>query len=185
MICSLKAEEKYLKVAEQNSFQNTLNEIMSMNKASAFGWFANQIKLFSKFGTIGLTAALADIAIFNLLVGLLGTPPVQGKIISGVVSTLLAWAGNRYWTFRDQRRERKIYEIIEYFIVAVGGIIITLICLWLSHYVLGFTSLIADNISGNVVGLALATGFRFYGNQYWVFNSNRKHHHTKARQAQI
>jgi putative flippase GtrA len=41
--------------------------------------------------------------------------------------------------------------------------------LWVSHYVLGFTSPLADNISANVVGLGLGTLFRFWSYRRWVF----------------
>jgi putative flippase GtrA len=38
---------------------------------------------------------------------------------------------------------------------------------------LGFTSLLADNISTNVIGLVLATTFRFLMYRFWVFGANR------------
>ena len=47
-------------------------------------------------------------------------------------------------------------------LIAVG-------CLWFSHYVLGFTSALADNISANVIGLGLGTLFRFWSYRKWVF----------------
>jgi hypothetical protein len=42
-------------------------------------------------------------------------------------------------------------------------------CLWVSHYALGFTGAVADNVSANGVGLALATGFRFWAYRTHVF----------------
>ena len=42
-------------------------------------------------------------------------------------------------------------------------------CLAISHYALGFTSPLADNIAANVVGLGLATAFRFWSYRRWVF----------------
>src|SRR5690606_15411130 len=57
----------------------------------------------------------------------------------------------------------------EFFTVSAGGMLIGLACLWVSHYLLGFHSLLADNIAGNVVGLALGTAFRFWGYRVWVF----------------
>ena len=41
------------------------------------------------------------------------------------------------------------------------------------HYLLGFTSLLADNISSNVIGLALGTAFRFSLYRLWVFSPRR------------
>jgi hypothetical protein len=51
--------------------------------------------------------------------------------------------------------------------------LIALACLWISHHWLGYTSLFADNISSNVVGLALGTAFRFLLYRYWVFGHHR------------
>ncbi len=38
---------------------------------------------------------------------------------------------------------------------------------------LGFTSVLADNISSNVVGLVLGTAFRFALYKWWVFAPHR------------
>ena len=38
---------------------------------------------------------------------------------------------------------------------------------------LGYTSILADNISGNVIGLALGTAFRFTFYKTWVFAPHR------------
>ena len=43
--------------------------------------------------------------------------------------------------------------------------------LGISHYVLGFTSPLADNIAANGVGLALGTAFRFWSYRRWVFKA--------------
>lgn len=140
-------------------------------------WLRRQFFLFSKFGIVGLIAASLDIFFFNFfLITMFTELPVIAKILSGVLSTLAAWLGNRYWTFSLTRRKQRFAEVFEYFLVAAGGLCIALACLWFSHYVLGLTSVLADNISGNVIGLILATLFRFWGNQMWVFSPARKHH---------
>jgi hypothetical protein len=43
-----------------------------------------------------------------------------------------------------------------------------------SHYVLGFDNLVADNISGNIVGLFFGTAFRFLLYRFWVYGHHRK-----------
>jgi len=40
-------------------------------------------------------------------------------------------------------------EGVEFALVSIGGMLIGLFCLWVSHYLLGFDNLLADNISGN------------------------------------
>ena len=132
-----------------------------------------------KFGVVGLVGYVTDVGIFNLLrVGFPHVPtfdePIVPKIISVTVATLVTWFGNRYWTFREHRRKNYLLELLEFAAVAVGGLLIGLVCLYVSHYVLGFDNIIADNISGNVVGLFLGTAFRFLLYRFWVYGHHRK-----------
>ena len=57
------------------------------------------------------------------------------------------------------------------------GLGISLTILWFSHYVLGLTSPLADNISANIVGLGAGSLFRFWAYRRFVFT----HESTVAR----
>jgi putative flippase GtrA len=134
---------------------------------------------FARFGVVGLVGFIIDFAVFNLLRATVFNPeeihegPVYAKIISTGIAILANWIGNRYWTFREHRGRQLMREGIEFAIVSIGGMAIGLLCLWVSHYVLGYTSLLADNISTNVIGLALGTLFRFTFYRLWVFAPHR------------
>ena len=133
-----------------------------------------------KFGVVGLVGYVTDVGIFNFLrLGTLGEDhffqgPIGAKIVSVAIATLVTWFGNRYWTFREHRRRNYVLELIEFSVVSLGGLLIGLLCLWVSHYLLGFDNIIADNISGNVVGLVLGTTFRFLMYRFWVYGHHRK-----------
>lgn len=132
-----------------------------------------------KFGVVGLIGYVVDVGIFNALrVGTFGMDvwyqdPLGAKVISVTIATLVTWTGNRYWTFREHRRQNIALELLEFGCIAVVGMGISLFCLWISHYVLGFTSLLADNISANVIGLVIATAFRFLMYRFWVYGPQR------------
>lgn|GEM_PF-370956 len=132
-----------------------------------------------KFGVVGLIGFVIDVALFNALrVGVFGTDTwaqtaIGAKTISTSVAIVFNWLGNRYWTFRRHRRRHVLREFAEYLVVSLGGMAISLICLWVSHHLLGFTSLLADNISSNVIGLGLGTAFRFVLYRYWVYGHHR------------
>lgn len=132
-----------------------------------------------RFGLVGLVGLVVDVSVFNLLRATLLEPSVihEGPIIAKVISTSLAiatnYVGNRYWTFGATRRDQIAREGLEFVLVSGGGMLITLGCLWISHYALGFDSALADNIAGNVVGLGLGTAFRFAFYRYWVFHPSR------------
>lgn len=135
------------------------------------------IRFALKFGVVGAVGFVVDLAVFNLLrTGALGErlgEPLTAAAISFAVATVCNWVGNRYWTFRERRRADALREFAEFAVVAIGGLLITLLCVWVSHYVLGFASLLADNIAKNVVGLALGTAFRFVLYRFWVYGSGR------------
>jgi len=147
----------------------------------AFDYVRHQLLGYAlRFGVVGLICFVIDVGIFNLLrSGVFGSHhffagPVGAKIVSAVVSTVIAWLANRFWTFRHRRRSDVGFEFLEFGAVGAIGIGIGVACVAVSHYVLGFTSLLADNISANVVGLILGTMFRFLMYRYWVFGSTRR-----------
>lgn len=150
-----------------------------LQRWSALVW-VKLLRYALKFGVVGVIGLGVDVALFNALrLGVFGDDhffqePIGAKIVSVTVATIVTWFGNRYWTFREHRRKNYLLELFEFSTVAVGGLLIALLCLWVSHYVLGFTSLIADNIATNVVGLILATTFRFLMYRFWVFGHHRE-----------
>lgn len=130
-----------------------------------------------KFGAIGALAFVVDLYVYNVLrIGIwpfaeapLGHKTVLCKVISVSTATVVAWLGNRYWTFRHRRRATARSEFALFVVMNVGGLVIATACLWTSHYVLGLTSALADNVSSNGVGLVLGTLFRFWAYRQFVF----------------
>ena len=126
----------------------------------------------AKFGAVGLIALVVDVGLFNLLC--YGASPLHGKvltakIVSVSVATTVAYFGNRYWTFRHRGRTSFHREYVLFFVLNAVGLAISVGILWFSHYALGLTSAIADNISANVIGLGLGTLFRFWSSRRGVF----------------
>ena len=133
----------------------------------------------ARFGTVGLVGLVVDVALFNALRLTVLAPEViaEGPVIAKVISTSMAivvnWLGSRYWTFRREQRRPAVREAVEFAVVSIGGMLIAVGCLVISHYVLGLTSVLADNIATNVVGLGLGSAFRFALYRWWVFHPER------------
>jgi len=132
-----------------------------------------------RFGLVGGVGFVIDVGVFNvlLLTVLSPTRVEHGSIYAKIISTTLAiafnWIGNRYWTFGARKRPHIAREGFEFALVSAGGLGIGLACLWVSHYVLGYTTLLADNIATNGIGLVLGTTFRFWLYRVWVFSDER------------
>jgi len=124
---------------------------------------------------VGVVALAVDVVLFNLLrfaggEGPLAEYPLASKVLSSGGATVVAWFGNRHWTFHHRRRQAPTGELVLFCLVAGLSLTIAVGCLGISHYVLGLRSPLADNISANVVGLVLSTGFRFWAYRRFVFN---------------
>lgn len=128
----------------------------------------------TKFGIVGLVALVVDVGLFNLLrfaggEGPLYDKPLTAKVVSVVAATVVAYAGNRFWTFRHRARTGYAREYLLFFVLNGVGLAISVGCLWISHYLLDLRGPLADNISANVIGLGLGTLFRFWSYRRWVF----------------
>lgn len=126
-----------------------------------------------KFASVGAVAYVISVGGFNLLVHVNGAPladkPLTGSLISGVVSILVAYMGNRHWTWKDRQRTGARREITLFFIINGIALIFGVTSLAISRYVLGFESALSDNIAANVIGVGLGTLFRFYMYRTVVF----------------
>jgi putative flippase GtrA len=128
----------------------------------------------AKFGVVGAVAYVVDVGLFNLLTyaggdGPLHDKPLTAKTMSVVAATVVAYFGNRQWTFRHGQRRGFWREYGAFLVVNGISLVVALLPLAISRYVLGLDTWLADNISGNVIGLVLGMVVRFLGYRYWVF----------------
>lgn len=146
----------------------SLGATASGGRARALGREASG---FAAAGSLGL---LVDIGGYNALVhlggdGWLAGQPLAAKTLSLVAGTTVAYFGNRFWTYGDRPRGSMAREYTLYMALSSVALLISLACLAFSRYALQMTSAAADNISANVVGLALGSLFRFVSYRRYVF----------------
>jgi putative flippase GtrA len=127
----------------------------------------------AKFGAVGAVGFLVNVAVFNLCIHTLELAPIRSGVISQVVAIGTNYLGNRYWTYRHTDKRRLRRETTLFFFFSGVALVIENAVLAVSHYGLGYTSPLADNIAKNVVGLGIGTVFRFWTYRTWVFVSER------------
>ncbi|MBR7832663.1 GtrA family protein [Actinospica durhamensis] len=119
------------------------------------------------FGAVGAVGYLSDTIMLNLLYH--HTPSVVASAIAVSLSTLMAYAGNRLWTFRARERRQTRAEFGLFVLVSAGGLLITVSCVSFTVDVLGDDSRLATNVAQLVVGQILGTLFRFWACHTYVF----------------
>lgn len=142
------------------------------------------VRQLTKFALVGGVGFVVDVVSYNLL--RLTQPfsgsPIKAAVISTVLAIAANWIGNRYWVFGPHRSTRNLTEAVEFLAVSLLGMLVALGCLAFSHYVLGFTSVLADNISKQVVGLVLGSVIRFALYRYWVYHPRRANRVAERRE---
>lgn len=131
-----------------------------------------------QFAIVGGFAYAVNFLAFNLLVHTSSAPlaahPVTGLITAGVISTAVAFAGNRFFTWSHRTTGSVVREISIFLALNAVGVAIAAAALAVSRYVLHFDSGLADNISGNVIGVGLGTIFRYWSYGKFVFTGDGK-----------
>lgn len=123
----------------------------------------------ARFAVTGLAAYATDVAVFNALLLGAGGGPTASKVVSSLAAIAVAFLGSRYYTWRHRPRGHLGREYALFLLVSVLAAGLQVLCLVVSHHGLGLTSALADNLSANVVGMALATVFRFWAFRTVVF----------------
>jgi putative flippase GtrA len=135
-----------------------------------YSTFQAVIHEIAKFGIVGAVNYLLDVAIFNVLVlGPLDHRPVTSKAVSTLVAATSSYFMNRHWTWRHRARTGVAREYSLFIVLSTVALGITLGALGFGEYVLHQHSLLARNVWGNVVGVGLATVWRFWSFKRWVF----------------
>ena len=121
-----------------------------------------------RFLVTGGLAYLTDVVLFNVLL-FSGVDHLLARVTAAVVAIGIAFLGSRYYTWAHRRSAHPGREYAMFFLLSAIAAGIQLLCLWISHDLLGYTSALADNISSNIVGMALAMVFRFVTFRSLVF----------------
>lgn len=142
--------------------------------------WSTRLRRSGAFLAVGLLGFLIDAGTYNLLVffggrGPMFEQPLTAKIIAIVVATVGTYVGNRFWTYGDRpppnnrMRQYALYAVFN--VVAIG---LQLSCLAFSRYVLDLATPLADNISGTLIGQAVAVVFRYWAYGRFVFVDDPK-----------
>lgn len=132
--------------------------------------FRQIIHEFAKFGVIGVIG----LAITNLGYDLLhthGVGPVTSTTIATIAATIVAYIGNRYWSFRHRERTSVPREGLIFFVLNGIGLVIQDAVVAFNSYALHLEHhKLAEFLALNA-GIATATVFRFWSYRRFVWSA--------------
>jgi len=117
-----------------------------------------------KFGLVGGSGYLINLAVFALLAGPLGVHHVVAAIGAFCVAVTNNFVWNRYWTFGPGEGPAH-FQAARFFIVSLAslGLNIGVLELLISNHVTG-------ELAAQAIAVAVAMPFNFLGNKLWTFD---------------
>ncbi|MGE5285657.1 MAG: GtrA family protein [Micromonosporaceae bacterium] len=130
--------------------------------------FRQLIHELAKFGVIGALGFVITWGGTNLLHFVVGMGPLTSIVIATAVAATFAYAGNRYWTFRNRADSGLGREYFLFFVLNAVGILIQVLCVGFTEYTLKMDDHFSYNVA-LIVGIGLGTMFRYWSYKKWVF----------------
>lgn len=116
-----------------------------------------------KFGIVGGSGYLINLAVFALLSGSLGLHHVAAAIGAFCVAVTSNFLWNRYWTFGPGDSSAG-FQAARFFAVSIAALGLNLIVL--EALVAGGT---VGTLAAQAIAVAVAMPFNFLGNKLWTF----------------
>ena len=130
-----------------------------------------------RFLAVGGLATIVALFLFNLLVhgyttaheAPLADHVILAYVLANTAGMLISYRGSRSWAFRDRPPRQADGGRLAFLVINVVTMTLPIGCLWFSRNVLGLDDPISDNVSANVIGLAMGLVARFYLFRRFVF----------------
>ncbi len=120
-----------------------------------------------KYIMAGGTAAAADLAILYALNEWFGFWYLAAAVIAFAVAFGVSFTLQKFWTFRDQSRERIHAQATAYFLVSVGNLIVNTIMIYVFVEYFHLYVIIAQIIAGILIAIS-----SFFIYRHFIFNRN-------------
>ena len=117
-----------------------------------------------KFGAVGGSGYVVNLAVFAILVEGLGVYHLLGAVGAFCVAVTNNFLWNRHWTF-GAGHGVTAFQAPRFFVVSIGSLLINLVALQLFVTAADFNELPAQALA-----VAIAMPFNFIGNKVWTFS---------------
>jgi putative flippase GtrA len=118
----------------------------------------------AKFGIVGGSGYLINLAVFALLAGALGIHHIAAAVGAFVVAVSSNFFWNRHWTFGPGERPAH-FQAARFFTVSLASLGINLVVLELL-----ISGDVVSELPAQAIAVAVAMPFNFLGNKLWTFD---------------
>lgn len=120
------------------------------------------LKQFSRFLAAGFGSAVGHYGLLILLVQGFAAAPVPASVAGALLGALINYLLNYHFTFRS--RKRHVDALLKFAFVAVVGLLLNTLLMWIGIHVLNLHYLISQVLTTGLVVI-----WSFSGNRFWTF----------------
>lgn len=121
-----------------------------------------------RFGLVGVLATLIDFSTYFLITFYRLTSPTIANVLSFISSLLCTFPIHQHWTFAAESKQLR-KQLIKYFIVGIGGVILSTIFIYLTTHLVSWNAVLAK-----VLAVGLTFFWNFNVNKWWTFKTRPK-----------
>ncbi|BBH16588.1 hypothetical protein Back2_08750 [Nocardioides baekrokdamisoli] len=123
---------------------------------------------------VGGISTASAVVLYNVMAyGIIPTPldghRTTSYYLANGVGMVISYEMSRRWTFKHHTVENAGKGFVSYAVINILSFTIPVGCMWLTRHGFGWTSPLADNLAGNVVGQLIAQVARFFLFKRFVF----------------
>ncbi|MHA6760420.1 GtrA family protein [Streptacidiphilus sp. PAMC 29251] len=122
----------------------------------------------AKFGVVGIVGVVVQLVVLVPLLDVMQT--VRANIVATLIAIACNYVGYRYWVYRDADKKTRSREIMLFLVFSAVGLVIQNGVLYALTYGFDMKSKPAS-LAFTIVGIGVATLFRFWSYRTWVFKA--------------
>jgi dolichol-phosphate mannosyltransferase len=132
--------------------------------------YSHDLKIFAKFSMVGVTGAIIDLGILNVLHFFVWQKSWDVMLYPAVAISFTAAVVNNYtwnilWTYRHQdHSDQHHVTLSKFFVVSLVGLLINLSIVYVATEWLNFYWLI-----GKLIAMGVVLFWNFFVNRFWTF----------------
>ncbi len=138
--------------------------------AGRLGVNAKELERFLKFMVVGTIGFVVDFGTLNLLVQLVGLPPLVANVFSFSLAVLSNYTWNRLWTYPDSRSKSVRAQLLQFVVVNVAGLGINTLVMWM---LMPASTRLVGELGYNIakaVATIIVLFWNFVVNRYWTYS---------------
>lgn len=113
----------------------------------------------------GFTGAGTQIGLLYVFTDIVGFWYIYSSLLAFIAAIMVSFTLQKFWTFADKEIKKVHHQFVRYLVVAILGIFINTICMYLLVDILGLWYIFAQIITGGVIAV-----FNFAMYKIFIFN---------------